>query len=165
MLVTARANVGPDDDRGVIGHAISLDLEHWEVQAPLSAPGAGFAHLEVPQIVEIDHQAVLLFSCDTPKLASVRRARGEVGGIWCVTSPYLLGPYEIGTASHVASERFYSGRIIKDRNDRWTMMAVDMGGAEGEFVGEVSNPLLVGWTPDSRTLQLLPSPDREEVQA
>jgi beta-fructofuranosidase len=36
MLITARANHGPDDDHGVIGHARSQDLLTWEVQPPRS---------------------------------------------------------------------------------------------------------------------------------
>ena len=42
MLVTARANHGPADDRGVIGHAVSPDLKRWEVRPPISKPGSGF---------------------------------------------------------------------------------------------------------------------------
>lgn len=165
MLVTARANHGPDDDRGVIGHATSPDLENWEVQAPLSSPGAGFAHLEVPQIAEIDGAGVLLFSCDTPKLAASRRGRGEGGGIWCVASPDLAGPYEVKEASLLASESLYGGRIIKDRHGRWMVLAFDMSSAEDDFVGSVSDPISVSWTSDTRTLQLLPSPALEEVKA
>ncbi len=54
MLVTARARDGVERDRGVIGHAWSADLRRWEIRPPLSAPGAGFAHLEVPQVVRIE---------------------------------------------------------------------------------------------------------------
>ena len=49
MYLTARANHGANDDRGVIGYAVSEDLETWHAQPPLSEPGSGFAHLEVPQ--------------------------------------------------------------------------------------------------------------------
>ena len=59
MYLTARANHGANDDRGVIGYAVSEDLETWHAQPPLSEPGSGFAHLEVPQIVEIDGRWVL----------------------------------------------------------------------------------------------------------
>ncbi len=54
MLITARSNQGDVDDRGVIGHAVSPDLTTWEVRPPLSKPGAGFGHLEVPQTVIMD---------------------------------------------------------------------------------------------------------------
>jgi beta-fructofuranosidase len=38
-LITARANHGPTDERGVIGHAQSVDLIHWEVLPPLVGQG------------------------------------------------------------------------------------------------------------------------------
>ncbi|WP_253289652.1 glycoside hydrolase family 68 protein [Verrucosispora sioxanthis] len=60
MLVTARANRGPADARGVVGHATSPDLVNWTVRPPLSTP-AGFGHLEVPQVAVVDGQPLLLF--------------------------------------------------------------------------------------------------------
>ena len=38
LFITARANTGPLDNRGVIGHAQSSDLLNWDVQPPLSRP-------------------------------------------------------------------------------------------------------------------------------
>ena len=49
-LITARANQGPADERGVIGHARSADLVQWQVEPPLTPPGE-FGYLEVPQLV------------------------------------------------------------------------------------------------------------------
>src|SRR4029453_6131296 len=54
MLITARANQGPHDDRGVVGHAHSPDLRRWEVGPPLSKPGSGFGHIECPQLASVD---------------------------------------------------------------------------------------------------------------
>ncbi len=82
MLVTARAVDGPGRDRGVVGHAWSPDLVRWEVRPPRSTPGTGFAHLEVPQVVEVDGRWALVFSCDSAHLAGHRE--GERGGIWAV---------------------------------------------------------------------------------
>lgn len=48
-LITARANHGPPEGRGVIGHARSFDLVHWEVLPPLTEPG-DCGELEVPQL-------------------------------------------------------------------------------------------------------------------
>jgi beta-fructofuranosidase len=47
MLLAARANHGPSDGRGVIGHACSPDLRRWQTGPPLSEPGE-FFQLEVP---------------------------------------------------------------------------------------------------------------------
>lgn len=63
MLITARANTGPVDERGALGHARSTDLINWTVHPPLTATGAGFGHLEVPQVEIIDDKPVLIFSC------------------------------------------------------------------------------------------------------
>ena len=53
-LICARVSEGaPDDSRGVIGHAWSADLEHWECRPPLSEPGE-FGHMEVPQVEIVD---------------------------------------------------------------------------------------------------------------
>ena len=54
MLLTARAAQGPDDDRGVVGHARSADLVRWEAcplllragKAPWGCPGPTLAIAE-----------------------------------------------------------------------------------------------------------------------
>ena len=56
MLITARANHGPADDRAVVGHATSPDLRDWTPQPPLSQPGQGFGAMEVQQYEHVDGQ-------------------------------------------------------------------------------------------------------------
>lgn len=141
MLITARANDGAPDERGVVGHARSHDLLEWETFAPLSAPGSGFGHLEVTQVEMVDGRPVLLFSCLASELGERRRASGQRGGIWTVTADALVGPYEIGRARQLTDESLYSGRIVRDRGGRWVMLAFRHTGAEGEFVGEITDPL------------------------
>jgi len=162
MLVTARSNHGDDDDRGVVGHAYSADLEQWEVLPPLSRPGAGFAHLEVPQTVEIDGHGLLLFSCDTAKLAGWRISDGQRGGIWVVNAPETAGQYDIATATLLADERLYSGRLIRDRDGRWVMLAF-YNDADGEFVGSVSDPRELRWDAEIATLRLQPVDENERA--
>ncbi|MCX5512805.1 glycosyl hydrolase family 32 [Kaistia algarum] len=139
MLVTARANHGDELDRGVIGHATSRDLERWEVQPPLSDTGAGFAHLEVPQVVTLAGGTYLLFSCDSAKLAGHRS--GGKGGIWSVAADAAEGPYPIAAASLIAPERLYSARVIEDRNGRPVLLAFHNIQDDGSFAGGVSDPL------------------------
>ena len=79
MLITARTNHGPTDNRGVIGHAWSPDLEAWQLRPPLSAPGQGFAQLEVVQTARVDGQDLLMFSA-LAKDMSAARARGRRAG-------------------------------------------------------------------------------------
>ena len=73
MLITARANHGPADNRGVIGHAWSPNLQTWELHPPLTDPGQGFAQLEVVQTARIDGQDLLMFSA-LAKDMSLQRA-------------------------------------------------------------------------------------------
>lgn len=141
MLITARSKDGDALDRGVIGHATSKDLAVWSVQPPLSRTGAGFAHLEVPQIVTIDGGIHLLFSCNATKLAGSRL--GTMGGIWSVATAAADGPYRIETASLLSSETLYSGRIIEDRNGRPVMLAFHNLGKDGSFPGVITDPMPV----------------------
>lgn len=146
MLVTARANHGDDLDRGVIAHATSPDLERWTVRPPLSAPGTGFAHLEVPQIATIDSRSLLIFSCDSAALAGHRS--GDKGGIWTLEVDSPTGPYDISTSTLVAGDELYSGRLIRDRSGQWVMLAFENRTTEGTFVGELSDPMPVAWGAD-----------------
>jgi beta-fructofuranosidase len=146
MLITARANHGPADDRGVIGHARSADLIHWEAQPPLTDPGSGFGQLEVPQVEIVDGQPVLLFSCLRPELSAARRADGETGGIWAVTGDSLLGPFDTAKARLVTDESLYAGRIVKDPHGQWQLLAFHNRGADGRFVGGLSDPIAVRLT-------------------
>ena len=143
MLITARANHGPADDRGVIGHARSADLIHWAVQPPLTNPGSGFGQLEVPQVEIVDGQPVLLFSCLRPELSAVRRADGETGGIWSVTGDRLLGPFDTSKAHQITDESLYAGRLVEDPRGQWQLLAFHNRGAGGRFVGGLSDPMPV----------------------
>ncbi|MEZ3158525.1 glycosyl hydrolase family 32 [Microbacterium sp. BWR-S6Y] len=147
MLVTARARDGIERDRGVIGHAWSADLRRWEVRPPLSAPGAGFAHLEVPQVVRIEGRWALIFSCDATHLAGDRA--GRAGGIWAVALDDPRGPYPVERATLVADERLYSGRVVADDADgRAVMLAFENVTTDGAFVGTLSDPLPLHWDGD-----------------
>lgn len=146
MLITARASTGDEADRGVIGHCTSPDLKTWHAQPPLSDPGVGFTHLEVPQVSTIDGRTVLLFSCDSPALAGIRAMGGQMGGIWAVETASPIGPYDIAASTLLAAEALYSGRILQDRSGDWVLLAFENTAVDGEFVGTLSDPLAVGWS-------------------
>lgn len=154
MLLTARSNAGRDDERGVIGHATSADLATWRVQPPLSSPGAGFAHLEVPQLATVDNRELLLFSCDTGALSDARKARGERGGIWALEPRSTLGPYGIDKAQLIAPEILYSGRVIQNRHGEWVLLAFENSSAGGAFIGSVSDPMVIAWPSDDALVQI-----------
>lgn len=154
MLVTARSSHGPDDERGVIGHATSADLETWQVQPPLSMPGSGFAHLEVPQIATVGGRHLLLFSCDTAALSQARKDRGERGGIWALEPDAVVGEYEVEDAVLIAPENLYSGRVIQNRSGEWVLMAFENMADDGDFVGRISDPVPVAWSDDDSLIRL-----------
>ncbi|WP_345763043.1 family 43 glycosylhydrolase [Diaminobutyricibacter sp. McL0608] len=154
MLITARSNNGPNDERGVVGHATSTDLVSWKVQPPLSASGAGFAHIEVPQIATIDGRDFLLFSCDTAALSDERKRRGERGGIWAAEAISVTGPFSIESARLIASESLYSGRIIRNRLGDWVLLAFENTSGDGEFFGRVGDPIGIAWAADEPSIRL-----------
>ena len=145
MLITARANQGPDDDRGVIGHARSPDLHRWEVRPPLSTPGSGFGHLECPQVATVEDRRVLLFSCLDPHFSAARRGAGAAGGILYVPADSPAGPFDIAAAGPLTSDAFYCGRIVQDRSGQPVLLAFHYYDQHRQFQGELSDPMPVGW--------------------
>lgn len=145
MLLTARAGRGPDGDRGVIGHARSADLVRWEACPPLSRAGAGFWHLEVPQVEVVEGRSVLLFS-------GPRYVADGLGVTWCVACESVVGPFDIARSVAVTGGDLYSGRLIRDRSGRWVLLAFRNLGPDGGFVGEITDPMPVSWGPDGEAL-------------
>lgn len=152
MLVTARVNSGRADERGVVGHAISDDLSNWTVTEPLSNSDAGFGQLEVLQLANVDGRNVLIFSCLSSELSDERKARGERGGIWAVNVGSPTGPFAIETAYRVADETLYVGRLVKDRGGHWQLLAFMNTTPDGEWIGEIADPMPVSWVDDRLTI-------------
>ncbi len=145
MLITARANHGDPDDRGVIGHATSTDLTHWTIEPPLSNPGAGFGQVEVLQTALVDGRAVGIFSCLAPELAQRRSDQDPVGGIWAFAADSLVGPFSLEDAYRLTDERLYVGTLVQDRAGQWQLLAFENYDGEGGFVGSIIDPLPVTW--------------------
>jgi beta-fructofuranosidase len=153
MLITARANHGPDEDRGVVGHAWSADLRNWELRPPLSEPGQGFGQLEVTQVEIVDSRPVLVFSSAGGGVAARRNTHG---GIWTATAETLLGPYDIAGAHLIPDQTLYVGKLIRRReNGQWLLMAFYDKGEDGTFIGEISDPQPIDW--DGNTLTTGPA--------
>jgi beta-fructofuranosidase len=150
MLVTARANHGPLDDRGVIGHAFSDDLETWTVLPPLSAPGSGFSHLEVPQVELIDGQWMLFFSCAREALSSAHATIHPDPGAWAVPIDDPVGVFDVSRARPITSSRLYSTRAIRQRNGRWALLGFLNARADEYLPGGIADPLPLSIDPASR---------------
>jgi beta-fructofuranosidase len=141
MLITARANQGPADDRGVVGTAWSPDLRNWTLEPPLSPPGKGFGQMEVMQTADIDGSEFLLFSCVASDLSEVHRASGSPGGVWAVRRKDGPEPWDPAEARLVTDDEFYVGRVIPERKTgRAVFLAFHNVGPDGSFVGGVSDP-------------------------
>jgi beta-fructofuranosidase len=140
MLITARANHGPADDRGVIGAASSPDLKTWTLEPPLTRPGAGFGQLEVLNTAEIDGKSVLFFSCLGSELSAERRSSGTTGGIWAVVEDET-GRWDPRHAQQVTHDDLYVGRVVVERETAQPMFfAFHNVGPAGEWLGGVTDP-------------------------
>lgn len=144
MLVTARGNTGPVDDRGVVGHCWSPDLRHWEVRPPLSEVGQGFGQLEVMFTVEVEGQSFLLFSCLGADVSDARKLSATCGGTWAAKAAGPLGPYDIAHASLISPPGLYVGRLVQLRDTgEWKFLAFVNCDSAGNFGGTIIDPLPV----------------------
>jgi beta-fructofuranosidase len=150
MLITARSAHGPASapqdtiGRGVLGHAWSADLEHWEIREPLTAPGSGFGQLEVPHVAEVDGRHVLVFNCLSQDM-SIARREGTTGGIWAVPIDSPTGPYDVARAHLLADPRLYVGKLVRGPSGSWVLLAFHNTGSNGDFGGALSDPMPVRW--------------------
>jgi len=141
MLVTARANHGPPDERAVVGHATSPDLRTWTLQPPLSPPGEGFGAMEVLQYENVNGQGVLIFSASITDVSEARRATGTTGGVWVATADGPLGPYQLADATQITDDTQYVGRIIRERTTgEWLLLTFRNKDRSGTFIGEIADP-------------------------
>lgn len=161
MLITARANHGDAFDRGVVGHAVSPDLERWQLREPLSEPGQGFGQLEVLQTHVVDGRLVLLFNCLPGDASDVTRATGTQGGVWIAAADSELGPYDIAGARVIDDPTLYVGKFIDDRETGETKFLAFRNDVEGEFIGEITDPMTATW--EGARLVLAPTGSRATV--
>lgn len=147
MAITARANDGALDGRGVIGHAVSDDLMHWQATAPLSAPGE-FYHLEVPQLVHIGGAWRMFFCATVADHSAARTARpgviAETGSHYLVADspdgPFVLDRDDFMLADQ--NQSMYAGRILAHQGQHFLFAWQNLDSA-GEFVGALSDPMAV----------------------
>lgn len=134
MLITARAR-GVDVRRsGVIGHAVSDDLDHWEVLPPLTGPSV-FGQLEVSQSRLVEGRHLLVFSCGDDM-----QLEPGPGGVWVAEGAGPLGPWDIDHARYVRPEHLYAGQVLRLRDGQWVFSGFD-NIVDGAFVGSVPDPI------------------------
>lgn len=145
MFITARGTKGSRNDRGVVGHATSPDLRQWTLGPPLSQPGDGFGQLEVMQTAVLDGQPLLLFSCMSGDMGE-SRARESTGGIWAAPAESVLGPFDLAHAQQLTDRDRYVGRLVRRLDsDEWAFLCFHHDAADGDFVGEIADPLRASW--------------------
>jgi beta-fructofuranosidase len=148
-FITARCNEGPADGRGVIGHARSSDLIHWEVLPPVTESG-DFGHLEVPQWVEIQSRYYLLFSAPASRHSALRCQRTSlkpVTGTHYLIGDDPLGPFRFSTDEFLIGDRIgslYAGKLVPSPDGKWALLASHLFASDSTFLGELSDPLPVG---------------------
>ena len=151
MLVTARSSSGDPAARAVIGHAVSKDLNAWEMQPPLTDP-AGWGQMEVPQTVVVDGMPFLLFCCWDEHQIETRR-KNATGGMWYVPGESLLGPWDMDAAGTLAHPSLYAARLVERKLDDWVILGFS-DRVDGAFCGEILDPIPV--VRDGRSLRLAP---------
>ncbi len=144
-LVTARVNYGPSDGRGVIAHARSTDLRHWELLPPITEPGE-FGQLEVPQVSYLAGHYYLLVSTSTHHQSATRRQRvgdGLVTGTHYLVADQPLGPYHFISDDFLVGDAqgtFFAGKLLQRPDGGWVFMAWRAVDSRGEFLGELADP-------------------------
>jgi beta-fructofuranosidase len=147
-LITARVNYGPPEGRGVIGHARSEDLIHWEVLPPVTEPGA-FGHMEVPQLARVQGRYYLLFSVQASTHSTHwrrRTGREPLTGVCAMLADEPLGPFHAAGDQPLVGDEVgshYAGKLVQEPDGAWVMLFTHMYAPNRAFVGELSDPLPV----------------------
>ena len=126
MLVTARAKDADRNDDGVIAHARSADLHHWEVGPPLCEPGQGFGQLEVLQIRVIDGRPVLVFTCHPDEMTADRVAKSGEYCTWSVPAEPgdpVTRRWDISrTQPFTAEPHLFAAPLVPDRAGKFVII-------------------------------------------
>jgi len=143
-LVTARAASAARNDDGVLAHACSDDLRVWDIGPPVCRPGAGFGHLEVPQVKVIEGTPVLVFTCHPDEQTADRRARSGDYCTWSVPGASVLGPWDIDLAGpFVADPALFAAPLVQRRDGSWVFVGFRNLAPEGVLAFEIIDPIPV----------------------
>jgi beta-fructofuranosidase len=146
IYLTARCNTGTKDARGVIGHAVSVDLINWEVLPPVTEAGE-FGFLEVPQLIEIDGLWYLFFSVTQDQYAKARLEKLDIKlqtGTHYLVADCPTGPFRYLTDDFLVGDEIgslYSGRAIRNSQGKWVFLAFENYAPGKMFVGKIIDPL------------------------
>lgn len=159
---TARASFGPEDGRGVVGHARSSDLLDWELLPPVTEPG-DFAEMEIPQLVEIGGRYYLFFSTLADAHSAWRRARvagPAPSGTHYLAADSPFGPFGATTEEFLVGDELgslYGGKAIETTPGEWSMLLWRWLAPDGTFLGDLTDPARLVVEPDGRLRLELPA--------
>ncbi len=154
LYVTAQ--VPGEGGHGVVGHATSTDLVHWEVGPPLGEASGRFDQLEVISVQQVEGRWVLLFSCLAGEMPG---APPGAGGVWSVPVTGPGEPVDVPAAVRLTGEELYVGKVVAPREGGVRFLAFVNRDSGGRFVGGVTDPIEVGWRRDGAGLELRGAPD------
>lgn len=158
MLVTARVRTAPRNEDGVLGHARSADLVHWELGPPVTEP-AGFGQLEVPQIREVDGRWLLVFTCHPAEQSEERRRRHGAFSTWVVAGDGPLGPWDVARAKPFREEPLlFAAPLVQERDGGWAFVGFHNREGDGVFDFTIADPVRVRLDDDGDGLTLRSSP-------
>jgi Glycosyl hydrolases family 32 N-terminal domain len=154
MLITARATGAARFRDGVLGHARSADMRAWELQPPISEPGAGFGELEVSQVRNVEGRAVLVFTCHPDQQSDEQLSRFGRFCTWSVVGESLAGPWDLGRALPFRGEPTLSAApLVRRRDGSWALLGfrnLEPGAPQLEVVDPVPVRLRHGRLVDLR---------------
>ncbi|MFN8197101.1 MAG: hypothetical protein U0R72_02080 [Nakamurella multipartita] len=96
---------------------------------------------------------MLIFNCLDGEFSAARARAGGPGGIWAAEAASALGPYDIAGATLLSDDRYYVGKLVQDPAGRWVLLAFVNKDENGAFVGDLSDPMPVGWDADRLVLR------------
>jgi beta-fructofuranosidase len=106
----------------------------------LTSP-AGFAHLEVPQVVDLGDRAVLIFSCHQRDLDTTRGTLSPPRtATWIAPASGLLGPFDLQSATAFPDTTVYAARLVRTGPDHWALLGF-RGQDDGKFGGLIDDPV------------------------
>ncbi|NEQ64161.1 MAG: glycosyl hydrolase family 32 [Symploca sp. SIO1B1] len=135
-FITARANYGPSNCRGVIAHATSQNLIDWQVQPPLTEPGY-FSNMECPHLTKIGNRYYLLFSVPP----------GQVVGTKMTGTCYMVADNPLGPFSPPKNfmanpyEQLFAGKLMQGPDEQWYCLTWRNLNPDGSFIGDLAEPL------------------------
>jgi beta-fructofuranosidase len=144
MLVTARSLTHGRNDDGVLAHARSHDLRHWELGPPVCESGFGFGQLEVAQVKQIEGRWVLVFTCHPQEMTAERRAATGDYCTWSVPGTSATGPWDIGLARPFTAEPdLFAAPLVQRRDGSWALVGFLNTEPKGELNFHITDPIPV----------------------